>query len=349
MSGEKCFISRNYKARFSAAGKAKIDCEETLQNIGFRNLGLPRTTYTSTLPNFFLTLLGTCLGLLRLKRGSILVVQYPTKKYYDFIVRIARRKQCRVITLIHDLRSHRKQRMDIAREISSLNRNDLIISHNARMTAWLRTNGLTTQVVDLDIFDYHCDSRGNNTTPRAEGDPYRLVFAGVLEKRKNGFLYQLDDLGAESYLCNLYGIGFDPADLPSKSLIHYRGVFPADEIVDRIEGDFGIVWDGISVEECAGSFGEYLKINNPHKTSMYLRAGLPVIIWDQAAMATLVTKRNVGIAVSSLAQLEKVLENLSEEAFQQMRHNAQAMSQELGAGAFLSAAIDSALGKLSQE
>ena len=62
MSGEKCFISRNYKARFSAAGKAKIDCEETLQNIGFRNLGLPRTTYTSTLPNFFLTLLGTCLG-----------------------------------------------------------------------------------------------------------------------------------------------------------------------------------------------------------------------------------------------------------------------------------------------
>ena len=176
-----------------------------------------------------------------------------------------------------------KQRMDIAREISSLNRNDLIISHNARMTEWLRTNGLTTQVVDLDIFDYHCDSKGNNTTPRAEGDPYRLVFAGVLERRKNDFLYQLDDLGAKSYLCNLYGIGFDPADLPSKSLIHYRGVFPADEIVDRIEGDFGIVWDGISVEECAGSFGEYLKINNPHKTSMYLRAGLPVIIWDQAA------------------------------------------------------------------
>lgn len=349
MSGEKCFISRNYKARFSAAGKAKIDCEETLENIGFRNLGLPRTTYTSTLPNFFFTLVGTCLGLLRLKRGSILVVQYPTKKYYDLIVRVARRKQCQVITLIHDLRSHRKQRMDIAREINSLNRNDLIISHNARMTEWLRTHGLTTRVVDLEIFDYYCDSRGNDTSSRAEGDPYRLVFAGVLEKRKNGFLYQLDDLGAKSYLCNLYGIGFDPADLPTESLIHYRGVFPADEIVDRIEGDFGIVWDGISVGECAGSFGEYLKINNPHKTSMYLRAGLPVIIWDQAAMASLVTQRNVGIAVSSLAQLDRVLENLSREAFEQMRHNADAMSQELAAGAFLSAAIDSALEKLTTE
>ena len=64
MTDDKVFISRNYKARFSAAGKAKIDCEDALEKNGFKNIGLPRATYTSTLPNFFWTLFGTILWLL---------------------------------------------------------------------------------------------------------------------------------------------------------------------------------------------------------------------------------------------------------------------------------------------
>ncbi len=342
MNGNKYFISRNYKARFSAAGKAKIDCEETLAKNGFRNIGLARTTYTSTLPNFFFTLFGTLLGLIRLRRNAVLCVQYPTKKYYDLILYVARLKRCRVITIIHDLRSHRKQKMDIAREISSLNRNDLIISHNAAMSAWLANQGLTAKLVDLNIFDYLSDVDGVDTSHSDGLDRYRLVFAGVLEKRKNGFLYQLDDLHAQRFTCNLYGVGFNASELAADSIIDYQGVFPADEIVGRIEGEFGVVWDGVSITECAGSFGEYLKINNPHKTSMYLRAGMPVIIWDQAAMATLVTDRNVGLAVGSLDEVDDVLSKLSPDDYLRMRSNAQEMSRQLAEGAFLSRAMHDA-------
>ena len=39
MTDDKVFISRNYKARFSAAGKAKIDCEDALVKNGFKNIG----------------------------------------------------------------------------------------------------------------------------------------------------------------------------------------------------------------------------------------------------------------------------------------------------------------------
>ena len=56
-----------------------------------------------------------------------------------------------MITIIHDLRSHRKQKMAIDREMRSLNRNDLVIAHNAAMSAWLTEHGLTIGTVNLNI------------------------------------------------------------------------------------------------------------------------------------------------------------------------------------------------------
>lgn len=349
MVDEQYFISRNYRAAVSASSKAKIDCEQALEKLGFKNLGLPKTNYTSALPNFFATLLGTLIGLIRLPRGSVLCVQYPTKKYYDLIVAVAKLKRCRVITIIHDLRSHRKQKMAIDREMRSLNRNDLVIDHNAAMSAWLAEQGLTIGTVNLNIFDYLCDFSAAEPVALDAEAKFRLVYAGVLEKRKNGFLYQLDELDTSNFSCNLYGVGFNPSDLPADSIIDYRGVFPADEIVERIEGEFGIVWDGTSLGECAGSFGEYLKINNPHKTSMYLRAGLPVVIWDQAAMARLVRERNVGIAVASLADVAGALAKLTAADYLQMRTNAREMSRQLGEGLFLSAAMGEAMDRLGAD
>ena len=34
------------------------------------------------------------------------------------------------------------------------------------------------------------------------------------------------------------------------------------------------MWDGPSPDTCAGVYGAYLRYNNPHKTSLYLAAGL---------------------------------------------------------------------------
>lgn len=335
------YISRNYKAQASAAGKAKIDCEKVMEQSGFKNLGLERTTTPSSFKGFFLTLAGVVLGLLRLPTGSTLVLQYPTKKYYNFMLSIARLKKCKVITIIHDLRSHRKQKMDISNEMSLLNKNDVIITHNVKMSAWLRENGLNCRLVELEIFDYFNDSDSTENTPGKPG--YNIIFAGQLDQRKNGFLYAIDSLPDIDYGFNLYGPGFDGSALPENTIVDYKGVFPASEIVSRIEGQFGLVWDGISVDECAGSFGEYLKINNPHKTSMYLRAGIPVIIWDQAAMAKYVLDNNAGLAVSSLADIKDALARLSAEDYAKMKENAEAIAAKVGSGFYLTTALEKAI------
>ncbi|UXZ08780.1 hypothetical protein F1B95_08005 [Clostridium perfringens] len=64
----------------------------------------------------------------------------------------------------------------------------------------------------------------------------------------------------------------------------YKKSLSPKEIVEKIEGDFGLIWDGTSINICDGSFGEYTKFNTPHKLSMYIASEIPVIVWKEAKM-----------------------------------------------------------------
>jgi len=336
MNKNKFFITKNYKAQFTAAGKAKIDCERTLERIGFKNIGLPRTTLPNSIIGAILTFFSTIIGLIRLKRKSTICIQYPIKKYYNLIVKVAIIKECKVITVIHDLRSHRNKRLSTITEIKSFNRNHVIISHNEFMSKWLIENKLKSKILNLNIFDY---LSVNSDKAEKKLNKFELVFAGALGIGKNGFIYDLDAIHPKNYAINLYGVGFDKNELQKNSIINYKGFFRADEVVNELQGSFGLVWDGQSIEECSGNFGEYLKINNPHKTSLYLRAGLPIIIWDKAALAKFITDNKVGIAISSLKDLDKILKNIDREQYQEMINNSKIISKKIGSGYYLESAI----------
>ena len=119
----------------------------------------------------------------------------------------------------------------------------------------------------------------------------------------------------------------------------YNGSFSPEELVSHLEGSFGLVWDGISAETCAGAFGEYLRINNPHKLSLYLAAGLPVIIWKEAALAPFVAENKVGFAVSSLYEIRDVVDRLPDNEYQTMKENAKQIGLHLRKGQYLLTAL----------
>lgn len=56
-----------------------------------------------------------------------------------------------------------------------------------------------------------------------------------------------------------------------------------------------------------GSFGDYLRYNSPHKSSLYLAAGLPVIVWSGPVLASFVREQGVGVVVGSLFEAQKTL------------------------------------------
>ena len=91
---------------------------------------------------------------------------------------------------------------------------------------------------------------------------------------------------------NLYGMNYD-TELDACENIHYYGSFAADEIrISSIR-----VWSGLGWRQyqwMSGEAGQYVRYNNPHKLSLYLSSGLPVVIWENAAEAEFVKRYGLG-------------------------------------------------------
>ena len=123
--------------------------------------------------------------------------------------------------------------------------------------------------------------------------------------------------------------------LKENPLITYQGFVPSEDFIKSIDADFGLVWDGDSLDTCSGEYGQYLKWNSPHKVSFYLRAGLPLIIWKEAAVAPIIEEAGAGIAINSLKELDEKLANLTLEQKKEMKKQAVNLAQKLNKGCFL--------------
>lgn len=331
-----CYLSRNYKDIAGAGNKAKTDIEQIMATEGYINIGLPQTRYKNTVIAFLLTLAGVLKTPFSLKKGDRLVLQYPLKKYFTFICRMAHLRGAKVIVVIHDLGSFRRKKLTAEQEIQRLSHADYIIAHNDRMKQWLIEHQCQVPVGTLEIFDYLSETKA---APRPlPSPPYGVVYAGALNLRKNTFLYEIGK-HVRSYHFNLYGNGFEIEKAAGKEHFNYKGFVRFDELIATAEGNFGLVWDGFSTEACTGDFGEYLQYNNPHKTSLYIRCELPVIIWEKAALSDFVRKNEIGICIASLNELDSILASLTPEQYATMKQNVAALSERLQNGYYIKKAL----------
>lgn len=340
-----CYISRNYYSLNGAGNKAKTDNEETLRQMGATNIGLPTTFYDNKVLAFVLNLAGILKAVCVMRKGDILVLQYPVKKYFTFICRAAHLRGVRVVVIIHDLMALHRKRITKDTEMQRLALSDYIIASNEQMRQWLISQGLQCDMGALGLFDYR--SEAVPAEKKAVKMPHRwaLVYAGALAMRKNSYLLTLARQATDFDL-HIYG---NADGLPGiREAAHARcfPFTPADEFIRSAEGDFGLVWDGESLDTCQGDFGEYLRYNSPHKVSFYLRAGLPVIIWRQAAVAPIIEREGLGLCISSIAELQERLRALTMSEVEEMRGNVRRVSRQLATGHFLSKALQPILSGL---
>lgn len=266
----------------------------------------------------------------RIGGGGTLLVQYPYSNI-GLIYKKFRRK----IIFIHDLpglqKSNEKDRRD---ELALLREFDVIIVHNERMKKYLTDNGIKKRIVVLGVFDYLVKKIGRRKKNFDPGS-VSVIYAGSLKKEKSPFIYQLDE-DKMNFRLNLFGIGLDK-DLGKKR--KYFGAFSSDDL-SALEGDVGLVWDGNydeSDEEVG--FKRYQKYNNPHKMSLYLVSGMPVIVWRKAATAEFVEKNNVGYVIDSVYDINK----LDFEDYEEKRKNAEEIGKRLRSGYYTMRAINEAL------
>lgn len=341
-----CYISRNYYNLTGAGNKAKTDNEDTLTEMGAFNLGLHRTVKNSKVLAFFLDLIGIIRACTLLQKNDILFLQYPVKKYFSFLCNIARLKGAKTVSLIHDLGSFRRKKLTIEKEISRLSHSDYIIASNENMKGWLKEHGLQRPVGTLGLFDYRSKSF-HQTQSLHSGitEKPTIVYAGALSMRKNAFLVELTK-NLSTWNLTIVGNKEGLQGLQENPHICYRGFLPPEEFISHIDADFGLVWDGDSISTCSGEYGTYLRWNSPHKVSFNLRAGLPIIIWKNAAVASIIEAERVGITINSLQELDTILSHLTPEDLTIMKHNASLMAEKLNQGYFLKEAIKVAIKEL---
>jgi len=333
------------KNQFHAGSKAPQDVSDILNSIDFKTVYIrntPCTNIFSRIYYFMLRIIELFIKYVNIKKDSIIVIQYPkidtgrlTKK---FLTLLKKKKNAKIVTLIHDINELRSEDPNLVKEYSFsyfFKNTDYFISHNYKMTEYLVTLGFPKEnIIDLDIFDY--------LSPNFELDSSKKLFnkditiAGNLSIHKVEYLKYLKLLKKINF--HLYGVNYNENDFSSENII-YHGKFNPDALPKELTHGFGLVWDGISADTCDGVFGKYLRYNNPHKLSLYVASGLPIIIWNEAAEAKFVKDNEIGILVESLYEAEEVLQNISEEKYTEYVHNISKLSEKVRTGYFTKLAI----------
>lgn len=348
-----CYISRNYKTLKTGGGKAKTDIELTLERMGAVNLGLKQTRNRNKLYDFVRNLVGVAYALLRCRKGDVVVLQYPVKKYFDSICRFVRWRGGYTVAIIHDLGCFRRKRLTVKQEILRLNLANVIIAPNAYQQQWLADRGCRAHITIYGLHDYLTEQIKAYTyeelIKRPKSKHHTLCFVGNLSEKKNGYLYELGRKLTHTHL-HLFGNHFSKvAAAACADRLCYHGFGYDEDIIRARVADFGLSWYGDLCDGARGDLGEYMEINNPHKISLYLRCGMPVILWSKAGLAKVVEQEGIGICVDSLGEIEARLDALTDEQYRTMLKNVARVAAEIAAGQSCRKAVRAAYDWLSEQ
>ena len=214
---------------------------------------------------------------------------------------------------------------------------DVIIVHNEVMKQWFMDLGVSERkLISLRIFDY----LQKEETEKDIIFEKSITIAGNLDTTKCGYIGKLGELS--DIKIHLYGPNFSE-NLRAAENIEYHGSFPVDDIPRQLNKGFGLVWDGDSIDGCKGQSGQYLRFNNPHKLSLYLSSGMPVVIWKEAAEAKFVEENRVGIIVNDLQELTRILNTFDEKTYKELSLSVGQLMKGLRNGFYARNAISKAI------
>lgn len=279
----------------------------------------------------------------RIESNSIVLLQHPFHHNQltrnKILQKLKSEKHVKYICVVHDVEKLRAFRYNdyYKNEFQfMLDIGDAFIVHNEKMLKYFESLGVErSKLINLEIFDYLDETSYEDKKISFEKS---ITVAGNLDTTKCGYIRKLGNLGIK---VNLFGPNFDE-QMKSNNNITYFGSFPPNDIPSHLNKGFGLVWDGTSIDGCQGLSGQYLKYNNPHKLSLYLSSGLPVVIWKDAAEAKYVMDNKVGIAVNSLTELKSIFDAMDENSYYELCENVKYISKLLRKGHFATKAIKEA-------
>jgi len=338
---KKYFIQQYIQQEYLHGGIGLTDAEKILLSEGYTPILFPHQQNFS-LPAKISRLFYLFKIAFQVQKGSVVVFLFPMyAKLIRLLVRLLLllRKNSRLVCFITDIDGIKDgDPQKLEEEISFFRTLKYFIVHNHRMQQWLSSRVEGANSAQIVFFDFL--ARPVEITRELSRE---IVFAGNLEK--SIFLeklYLVKDKQPALHF-NLYGPHQTNSMLRQENAT-WHGIERPYDLPQKLQGSFGLLWDGDSIDEPGGSLGEYMQYISHHKLSLYILSQLPVIVPSTTAAEELVKKYKIGFAVNNLYEIEEKIRSISEEEYQEMQKNMQPLAQKICTGGCLK----DALAELSQ-
>ncbi|WP_191982261.1 beta-1,6-galactofuranosyltransferase [Secundilactobacillus paracollinoides] len=263
-------------------------------------------------------------------RDTMIVFQYPMYSRICekvMLKSVKKKENVKTVVIVHDvdsLRFGKHNKKKVSAEIKYLNEFDCLVVHNNHMKKWLEDNGIRVPMVSLGIFDYENSNNQNPNYSVEDG----LVFAGNLWK--SAFLKQIN------IKTKIQLLGPNPLSHYPQN-IRYDGQYSPEEVPMHFKAAFGLVWDGDLNDN---NLAEYTMYNNPHKASLYLSSGLPVIVWKDAALSDFVVSNKVGFVISKLDDIDSMMNQITQQDYHELKKNVKRISLQMRSGYYIKTAME---------
>lgn len=339
-----------YREKANHAGsKAVDDCEKILYDRGYTELTYLLGTPGRGIFDKFQKVWSISKIFNSVKKNSIIVIEHPlyiSADYLSLLFKIKKTKNAKLIFIIHDLEIVRKMLQDSEvyeeRDKRMFKIADIIIAHNLVMKELLIEYGVDeNKIISLEIFDYLVSK---NNDVEKKGSSEDIVVAGNLDPKSSGYVYKLNDTKISNLNFNLYGVNYIATEG-----CNYYGSYSPDELPHVMNGKYGLIWYGSDLEKCGGILEDYIPYINPHKTSAYIAAGLPVIMGNNIGLKSFIESNKLGFCIDSLLDIQKKIREVSDEQYNEFKENVYKMGEKLKNGYYLNAALNKAEQILEKE
>ena len=329
------FISEHIHRNPTHGGITNKDIEITLTENGFIPIEFPhRTSYS-----FY----SKCIRLLFLFRtfftipkNSNVFFQFPVyARLAIILVRLLRlRRNIRMICFVMDIDGLRDNDPKLLnKEIQFFKSFNLFIVHNESMKDWFLNQSVKGEYSILHIIGFLAKEK--NILPELS---YDIAYAGNLNKAP--FLHNLSNQNSTIGNIHFHIYGAKPTfEIPTSKQITYHGVIEPAILPAIIKGAFGLIWEGYSTEMLEGSYATYTMINTPHKISLYIISGLPIICHEEMAIAKYIKQWRIGFTVKSISEISERIDKISEIEYKEMQKQCVLLTPKVKSGHFTMAAI----------
>ncbi|WP_207512707.1 hypothetical protein [Longitalea luteola] len=326
---KKYFIKEHLHREVFHGGIGNVDAEKIFITQGYQAIEFPGT-FDFSFRSKWKRLLHLFRLFFSIASRDVVVFQFPLyAKAHELLITLLRIKGVQIICLILDIDGWRNGNETILeKEKKAFRRFRFFIVHNERMQQWIQAivpNANTAQLQFFDFLATPCNQHRSKDN--------RIIIAGDLQK--TAFIQKLGQVPQLSF--SIYGEGYTANVFPANA--EYKGVFPPYELVHHLQGSFGLIWYGSDIDNFAGSYSSYLTAISPHKLSLFIMAGIPLMVPATSASAILVKQYGIGCTIDRLSDIEEVIKNISEEDYQKMVANTRPLAAQISQGYFLKKAL----------